>query len=130
MLERSDNFYIGPPVDPSTYESLALMTALTPSNVVITYATTDVESGDDEEIFDEEMTHSYKITYEKLVETIKENRGLLEHISQLCREKNDLFKQDNVLKIENEESLNELEHIKKTMRMMNLMPPQMLSKQA
>ena len=106
------------------------MTALTPSNVVITYATTDVESGDDEEIFDEEMTHSYKITYEKLVETIKENKGLLEHISQLCREKNDLFKQDNVLKIENEESLNELEHIKKTMRMMNLMPPQMLSKQA
>ena len=78
-----------------------------------------MESGDDEEISDEEMTHFYKIMYEKLVETVNENRGQLKHISQLCREKNWLIKQVNVLKNEKEESLNELEHIKKTIRMMN-----------
>ena len=82
-------------------------------------ATIDVESGDDEEIFDEEMTRSYKIMYEKLVEIVNENKGLLKKISQLCREKNEFVKQVNVLKNENEESLNKLEQIKKTMRMMN-----------
>ena len=65
------------------------------------------------------MTCSHKVMYEKLVDTVNENRGLLKQISQLCREKNELVKQVNVLKNEREESLNELEHIKKTMRMMN-----------
>ena len=85
-------------VNLSTYELLASMTTLAPSNVATTDVTTDVESDDDEEISDEEMTHSYKIMYEKLVETVNENRGLLKQISQLCREKNGLIKQVNVLK--------------------------------
>ena len=97
----------GPPIDPSTYESPALMTELGPSDVVTTDATTDVESDNDKDVSDEEMAHSYKIMYEKLVETVNENKGLLKHISQLCREKNDLIKQVNVLKNEKEESLNE-----------------------
>ena len=49
------------------------MTALGPSFVATTNATND----DDKEIFDEEMVHSYKIMYEKLVEVVNENRGLL-----------------------------------------------------
>ena len=68
------------------------MIALAPSDVVITNAITDVENDDDKEIFDEEMTHSYKIMYEKLVETINENKGLLKQISQLYKEKNELVK--------------------------------------
>ena len=82
----------GPPVDPSTYESSASMTTLGPSNV----ATIDVKSDDVEEISDQEMIHSYKIMYEKLVETVNENRGLLKQISQLCREKNELVELVNV----------------------------------
>ena len=105
----------GPPVDPSTYESPTIMTALGQSYV----ATTDVESNDDKEISDEKIEHSYKIKYEKLVETVYENRGLLKKISQPCKEKNELVKQFNDFKNEKEESLNELEQIKKTMRMMN-----------
>ena len=112
---NSTIFTSGPPVDLSTYESPTLMTSLAPSDVT----TTDVESDDDEEIFDEGMTHSYKIMYEKLVETVNENRGLLKKISGLCRKKNELVKQVNVLKNEKEESLNELEQIKTTMQMMN-----------
>ena len=42
--------------------------------------TTNVESGDDEEIFDEEMTHSYKVMYEKLVDVVNENRGLIKQM--------------------------------------------------
>ena len=95
------------------------MTALVPSDVAITNATSDVEIGDDEEISNEEMTYYYKIMYEKLVETVNENRRLLMQIFQLCRETNELVKQVNVLKNEKEESLNELEQIKTTMRMMN-----------
>ena len=49
------------------------MTVVGASDVV----TTDVESNDDEEIFDKEMTDSYKIMYEKLVENVNENKGLL-----------------------------------------------------
>ena len=79
------------------------MIALGPSDV----ATTDATSDDDEEIFDEAMTHSYKIMYEKLVETINKNMGLLKQISQLCKKKNKLVKLINVLKNEKEESLNE-----------------------
>ena len=95
------------------------MTTLTPSDVATTNATSDVESNDDEEISDEEMTHSYKIMYEKLVENVNENRGLLKKISELCREKNELVKQVNVLKNEKEESLNQLEQIKTIMQMVN-----------
>ena len=89
------------------------MTAVAPSDAV-----TIVEI-DNVEISDEEMTHSYKIMYEKLVETVNENRELLKQTSQLCREKNELGKQVNVLKNEKEESLNELKQIKTTMWMMN-----------
>ena len=91
------------------------MTKLDPPDVT----TTNVESGDDEEISNEEITHSYKIMYEKLVETVNENRGLIKRISEPWREKNELIKQVNVLKNEKEKSLNELEQIKKTMCMMN-----------
>ena len=104
----------GPPLDPSTYESPASMTALSPSDVI----TTDVESGDDEEISNKEMAHSYKIMYEKLVETMNENKRLLKQISQLCRKKNEFVKQVNVFKNEKEGYLNELEQIKVTMWMM------------
>ena len=78
-----------------------------------------MESDDDKEISNEEMTHSYKIMYEKLVETFNKNRGLLKHISPLYREKNELMKQVNVFQNENEESSNELEQIKKTIWMKN-----------
>ena len=77
-----------------------------------------MENGNDEEISDEEMVHSYKIMYEKLVETVNENREPLKQISVLCREKNELVKQVNVLKNEKEEYLNGLEQIKTTMWMM------------
>ena len=50
----------GPPVDPSTYESPASMIELGPSDVVTIDATSDVESDNDKEISDEEMTHSNK----------------------------------------------------------------------
>ena len=93
----------GPLVDPLTCESPALLTKLGPSDV----AKTDVESDNDKDVSDEEMAHSYKIMYEKLVETINENKGLLKHISQLCREKNEIIKQVNMLKNKKEESLNE-----------------------
>ena len=101
------NSAYGPPIGPSTYESHASIIALAPSDV----ATTNVESGDDEESFGEEMAHSYKIMYEKLVETVNENRRLLKQISQLCREKNELDKQVNVLNNEKEESLNKLRQL-------------------
>ena len=87
-------------VDPSTYESPSLLTTLAPLDVATLDATIDVESDNDEEIFDEEMTHSYKIMYQKMMETVHENRGLLKKISQLCREKNELVKQVHVLKNE------------------------------
>ena len=70
-----------------------------------------MESDDEEDISDEEMTNSYKIMYEKLVEIVDKNRGLLKQISQLCREKNELIKQVNVLKnelLKQGESFNEL----------------------
>ena len=95
------------------------MTELGPLDVAKIDATTDVESNDDEEISYKEMAHSYKIRYKKLMETINENKGLLKHIYQLCREKTELIKQVNALNNKKEESLNELEHIKKTIQMMN-----------
>ena len=56
--------------------------------------TIDVESSDGEEISND----SYKIIYEKLVETVNENGGFLRQISQLSKEKNELIKQVNSLK--------------------------------
>ena len=91
------------------------MIALGPSDV----ETIDAISGDDEEIFNEEMVHSYKIMYEKLVETINENKRVLKQISQLSKEKNELIKQVNNLKSRMEDTQNELEQVKKTPRMLN-----------
>ena len=51
----------------SIYDSLASMTALTPSDVATIDATTGVERDDDEEISYEETTHSNKIMYKNLV---------------------------------------------------------------
>ena len=59
----------GAPINPPTYESPALITVLDASDVM----TPNVESSGDKGIFDKEMTHSYKIIYEKLVETVNEN---------------------------------------------------------
>ena len=56
------------------------------------------------------------------MDALNEKKVLHKHISLLCGEKNELVKQNNVLHdnlSKQEESLNELEHIKKTMRMMN-----------
>ena len=66
-----------PLVDPSTYESPTSIAILGASDAV----TIDLESSGDNEISDEEMINSYKIMYEKLAETINENRGFLKQIS-------------------------------------------------
>ena len=39
-------------------------------------AAIEVESNDEEEISDEEMVHSYKVMYEKLLEALNENQDL------------------------------------------------------
>ena len=52
------------------WHQLVFLGQKNPSDVATTYATIDVESGNDEEIFDKEMVYSYKIMYEKFVETI------------------------------------------------------------
>ena len=44
--------------------------------------TTGAKSSDDEEISNEEMIHSYKVMYERLVEALNENKVLHKHISQ------------------------------------------------
>ena len=93
----------------------ASMTTLSPLDV----ATTDAISGDDEEISNEKMVHSYKVMYEKLVEIVNENRVLLKKISQLSRENNELIKQVNSLKSGMEDTQNELEQVKKIVRMPN-----------
>ena len=73
---------------------------------------TKEESGEEEEISNEEIPHSYKVMYEKLVGSVTKNRGLLKHISLLNREKGELIKQVNGLKdklLKKGESLNKLE---------------------
>ena len=45
-------FAFGPLVHSSTYESLALMTALAPSDIATHDTTIDMESNNDEEIYD------------------------------------------------------------------------------
>ena len=57
--------------------------------------------------------------YKKLVETVNENRGFLKQISKLSRENNELIKQVNSPKSEMEDTHNELERVKKIVRMLN-----------
>ena len=57
----------------------------------------NAESNDEEEILDEEMVHSYKVMYEKLVEDLNENQDLRRQVSQLCNKKEELVKQNNML---------------------------------
>ena len=80
--------------------------------------TIDVTSDYAQKIFEKEIVHSYKIMYEKLVETVNKNKGLLKQISQLSKEKNELIKQVNSLKSGMEETQNELKWVKKTVRML------------
>ena len=49
------------------------------------------ESDDEEEISDEEIGHSDKVMYKKLVGAVIENKGLLEQLSLLKQEKGDLM---------------------------------------
>ena len=54
------------------------------------------------------------------MDAVNKNRGLLKQISHLCREKNELVKQVNVLKNEKKESLNELHYKNLTVYLLNL----------
>ena len=45
-----------------------------------------IESSDHEEISDEEMVHSYKVMFEKLVEALNENQDLQRQVSLLRNE--------------------------------------------
>ena len=49
------------------------------------------ESDDEEEISDEEIRHSDKVMFKKLVGAVIENKGLLEQLSLLKQEKGDLM---------------------------------------
>ena len=51
------------------------------AGVAIDVETTNVESSDDEEISYEEMVHSYKVMYERLVEALNENKALHKQVS-------------------------------------------------
>ena len=53
------------------------------------------------------------------METVNENIGLLEQISQLSRLKKGLIKQVITLKSGMEDTQNELKRVKKTIRMLN-----------
>ena len=83
----------------------------------------EAESNDEEEISDEEMVHSYKVMYEKLLEALNENQDLHQQVSRLCNEKKELVKQNNEVRnkvCDQEENLHELEQMKKTVRMLTL----------
>ena len=70
------------------------------------------ESDEEEEISNGEMAHSNEVMYEKLVGTVTGNRGFLEQLSLLKREKSDLINPVNKLKdelLKQKESVNELE---------------------
>ena len=106
------------PVDTSSCKSFASVSTVDELETM----TIKKESDDEEEISNEEMVDSYKVMYEKLVDAVTENRGLLEQISLLNKEKGELKNQVDKLKdelIKQKESLNELEQIKKTLGMMN-----------
>ena len=56
------------------------------------------------------------------MEAVNENKDLHKQVSQLCSEKEELVKQNNVLldKVcKQEETINELEQMKKTVRLLN-----------
>ena len=55
------------------------------------------ETNDDEEISDEEMVHSYRVMYKKLVKALNENQDLRKQVSLLRNEKENLVKQKNML---------------------------------
>ena len=96
--------------------------AASSSQALVVCVATEVESNDDEEISDDEMVCSYKVMYEKLMEALNENKELHKQVSQLCSEKEELVKQNNVFldKVcEQEEIINELEQMKKTVRILN-----------
>ena len=67
------------------------------ASVATNAETTSSESSGDEEISNEEMVHSYKVMYERLVEALNENKALHKQVSHLCSEKDELVKQNNVL---------------------------------
>ena len=93
---------------------LPLMTALGTSDVATIDATTNVESGDDEEISNEDVP--------LLKNHVCEAGVIIEGCSSKslnCVERKMSSLNKSVLKNEKEKSLNELEIIKKTMWMMN-----------
>ena len=56
------------------------------------------------------------------METLNENQDLCKQVSQLCNDKEELVKQNNMLQdkvCHQEQTLHKLEQIKKTMRMLN-----------
>ena len=76
-----------------------------------------VESSDDDE-----MVHSYKVMYEKQVKGLNENHDLRKQVSLLGNKKEDLVKQNNMLRdkvSQHGESLCELKKMKKFVRMLN-----------
>ena len=82
----------------------------------------DAESSDDEEISNEEMVYSYRVMNEKLVKALNENYDLRKQVFQLCNEKEDLVKQNNMLRDKvcpQNEFLHELEQMKKSVHMLN-----------
>ena len=82
----------------------------------------NTESSDDEEISDEEMVRSYRVIYKKMVEALNENQDLQRQVSLLSNEKEELVKQNNIIQdkvCQQEESLCELEPMKKFVRMLN-----------
>ena len=96
------------PIDSSSYKSFVALSIVDEPEE----EATKEESGDEKDIFYEEMAHSYQIMNEKLAGAVTKNRGLLKHISLLNREKEELIKQVNELKdkmLKLGESLNELE---------------------
>ena len=85
-------------------EVMVLVSLATPEDPPISAATNVasspgavVESNDDEEISNEEMVHSYKVMYEKLVNALNENQDLQKKVSLVSNEKEDLVKQNNML---------------------------------
>ena len=48
-------------------------------------------------MMNEEMVHSYKVMYDKLMEALNENKDMRKQVSQPCSEKEELVKQNNVL---------------------------------
>ena len=58
----------------------------------------DANSSADEEIWNEEMVHSYRAMYKKLVEALNKNHDLRRQVSLLRNDKEGLVKQNNMLR--------------------------------